>query len=249
MKQSNNPLVAAVPAAARLSIIVPVRNEAATIESTLAALQGLRQRGHEVIVVDGGSGDHSAALAAPYADRVLSSEAGRARQMNAGAAAAGQALLLFLHADTVLPAGADRLIVSALARDAADWGWFDARLDAAGLSYAVIARAMSLRARLTRVCTGDQALFVRRELFERLGGFPALPLMEDIAFSKRLRRTAPATVVKAPVTTSARRWQQRGAVTTVLFMWRLRWLYWRGAEPEALARLYYPPSQAEEASE
>jgi len=216
-----------------LSIVVPALNEAAGIESCLAALAPLRARGHEVIVADGGSTDGTARLAAPLADRVLAAPRGRAAQMNAGAAAAAGEALLFLHADTLLPPDADRTVLAALASRA--WGRFDVAIDSRDPRLALVAFVMNLRSRLTGIATGDQAIFVRRADF---AGFPPIALMEDIAFSRTMKRVSPPACLRARVRTSARRWQRRGIVRTVLLMWRLRLAYWLGADPDELARRY-----------
>lgn len=220
-----------------LSIIVPVLDEAAGIAATLQALAPLRAAGHEVIVVDGGSRDATAALAAPLADAVLRSERGRARQMNTGAAAARGAVLLFLHADTLLPPQADARLLQAVA-GGAGWGRFDVRISGQSRWLPVVARLMNLRSRLTGIATGDQAIFVRAELFRQLGGFAPQPLMEDIELSRRLRRTGRPACLTERVLTSGRRWESRGVWRTIVLMWLLRWRYWRGAAPETLARAY-----------
>jgi len=217
----------------RLSVIVPALNEAAGIERCLAALAPLRARGHEVLVVDGGSTDGTAQLAQPLADRVLAAPRGRAVQMNAGAAAAAGDALLFLHADTCLPPGADRAVLAALSTRA--WGRFDVRIESRGAGLAVVGWFMNWRSRLTGIATGDQAIFVRRADFP---GFPAIALMEDVAFSKAMRRLSPPACLHERVRTSARRWERRGVLRTVLLMWRLRLRYWLGADPDELARRY-----------
>lgn len=225
----------------RLSVIVPVLNEAAAISATLQTLAPLRAQGHEVIVVDGGSADATVALARPLADRVLAAQQGRARQMNAGAAAAQGSVLLFLHADTLLPAGADSAIQHALAAGAR-WGRFDVRIvgdtGSGARWFPLIASLMNLRSRLSGIATGDQAIFIECGLFVQLGGYADQPLMEDIELSRRLRAVAPPACLRQRVLTSGRRWQQRGVWRTVWLMWRLRWRYWRGASPEVLARAY-----------
>ncbi len=221
----------------RLSIVMPVLDEAAGITATLQALAPLRARGHELIVVDGGSSDGTPALAAGAADRVLTSPPGRARQMNAGAAHARGDVLVFLHADTTLPAHADTLLTQAV-RSGARWGRFDVRITGDAAMLRVIATFMNLRSRLSGIATGDQAIFVERRLFEALGGFAEQPLMEDIELSRRLRAVAAPACLRAQVQTSGRRWQQRGVWRTVWLMWQLRWRYWRGDSPEALAHRY-----------
>lgn len=219
----------------KLSIIVPALDEAAGIQATLQALAPLRQRGHEVIVVDGGSSDETAALAAAGADRVVSASRGRARQMNAGAGFAAGEALVFLHADTRLPLQADRLIGQALERRS--WGRFDVRIEG-GLALALVAFLMNWRSRLTGIATGDQAIFARRSAFESIGGFPDLPLMEDIEISTRLKRLSPPACIRQRAVTSGRRWQRHGVLPTILLMWRLRLAYFFGARPDELARRY-----------
>jgi rSAM/selenodomain-associated transferase 2 len=226
------------PQPLRLSIVVPALDEAEQIVATLAPLQRLRTAGHEVIVVDGGSTDGTPALAAPLADRVLRAERGRARQMNAGARAAGGDVLLFLHADTRLPDGADRLIVEGLARSGRGWGRFDVRLSGRHPLLVITGPLFSLRSRITGVATGDQAIFVRRDWFEQAGGFPDIPLMEDLALSRTLKRRGRPLCFWHRVTTSSRRWEQKGIVRTILLMWRLRLAYYLGADPADLARRY-----------
>lgn len=219
-----------------LSIIVPVLDEAPGIEACLRSLSPMRARGAEVIVVDGGSVDDTAALARPLADRVIASPRGRATQMNAGARVAEGAALLFLHADTMLPDDADRIVSQAL--EQREWGRFDVRIDGPPRGLAVVAAFMNLRSRLTGIATGDQAIFVRRDAFEALGRFPDIPLMEDIALSRALRARGRPACVAARVETSGRRWERHGVARTILLMWRLRYAYWRGAEPAELARRY-----------
>jgi rSAM/selenodomain-associated transferase 2 len=217
----------------KLSVVVPALNEAAGIERCLRALAPLRGRGHEVIVADGGSDDGTPQLAAPLADRVVAARRGRALQMNAGAAAAAGDAGLFLHADTILPADADRAVLAALASHA--WGRFDVSIDSRDARLALVGFCMNWRSRLTGIATGDQAIFVRRAEFP---GFPAIALMEDVEFSKRMKRVSPPACLRARAATSARRWERRGVVRTVLHMWRLRLQYWLGADPAELARRY-----------
>lgn len=223
--------------ASQLSVIVPALNEAAQIERSLQALQPLRRQGAQLIVVDGGSQDDTLRLSQPWADQVLVSPRGRARQMNAGAAAARGQVLLFLHADTLLPEGADEALLQAL-QAGAGWGRFDVRITGRHPMLPVVAALMNLRSRLSGVATGDQAMFVRRELFERVGGFPEQPLMEDIELSLRLKRLAAPACLRQRVATSGRRWESRGVWRTIVLMWRLRWRYWRGESPDRLAQAY-----------
>ncbi|MFZ5484062.1 MAG: TIGR04283 family arsenosugar biosynthesis glycosyltransferase [Pseudomonadota bacterium] len=222
----------------RLSIILPTLDEAEGITACLAPLQGLRQAGHQVVVVDGGSRDGTPGLAAPLADRVLAAPRGRARQMNAGAALAEGDAFLFLHADTRLPEAAAARIAAALVDHA--WGRFDVRIEGRPALLRLVAALMNLRSRLTGIATGDQAIFVRRTVFEALGGFPDQPLMEDIELSRRLKRFGRPACLTARVRTSGRRWERHGVWRTILLMWRLRFDYWRGVPAERLARRYDP---------
>jgi rSAM/selenodomain-associated transferase 2 len=219
----------------RLSIVMPVLNEASGIAAALEALAPLRARGAEVIVVDGGSRDRTPERAAPLADRVLAAPRGRAAQMNVGAAAARGDALLFLHADTRLPDNADALVRDAL-KGTRLWGRFDVRF--AGGALPLVAAMMNLRSRATGIATGDQAMFVTRDAFARAGCFPAIALMEDVALSARLKRLSRPVCLAARVTTSPRRWQRNGTLRTVLLMWRLRLAFFLGADPALLARAY-----------
>ncbi|WP_300320839.1 TIGR04283 family arsenosugar biosynthesis glycosyltransferase [Accumulibacter sp.] len=227
----------------RLSLVLPVLDEAATVARHLAALQALRARGAELLVVDGGSADGTADLARPAVDRLIDSPRGRAVQMNAGASASRGDVLLFLHADTMLPPAADELIHRAIAAGAS-WGRFDVRIDGRHRLLRVVERMMNWRSRLTGIATGDQAIFVRRDVFLAVGAYPELPLMEDIALSKRLRQVAPPACLRESVTTSGRRWEKRGVLRTIVLMWRLRAGYFLGADPQTLAVRYgYLPGQ------
>jgi rSAM/selenodomain-associated transferase 2 len=225
----------------RLSIVVPVLNESAGIAAALGALGAARTSGHEVIVVDGGSTDGTTAAAAPLADRVIAAPRGRASQMNAGAAAACGDVLLFLHADTRLPSDAHAWLGERLDASGRAWGRFDVRIDGRHPLLAVIAFLMNARSRLTGIATGDQAIFVRRDAFAALGGFPAIALMEDIAFSIEAKRVSRPLCLRERVVTSGRRWESHGVVRTMLLMWWLRLRYFLGASPERLHRRYYGP--------
>ena len=197
------------------------------------------------IVADGGSRDDTRHIARPLCDRVLHAARGRARQMNAGAAAARGEVLLFLHADTRLPCGWIRMVRDALGHRGREWGRFDVRLDGAHPMLRVVERAMNLRSRLSGIATGDQAIFVTRGAFRRAGGFPDIGLMEDVALSRRLRARSRPACVRAAVTTSSRRWESNGIVRTIVLMWRLRLEYAFGADPERLARRYQRGSDAD----
>ncbi len=221
----------------RISIIIPVLNEGEEIVRTLQRLAHYRSAGHEVIVVDGGSSDKTALLALESADHVVEGDRGRARQMNRGAALASGDILLFLHADTQLPKDGIALIQAAIVNKSV-WGRFDVRLSGRHPLFRVIEKMMNWRASLTGIVTGDQTIFVRRELFETVGGFLEQPLMEDIELSKQLKKTAPPYAIRKTVVTSSRRWEQRGIFTTILLMWRLRFLYWWGVDVKRLAKMY-----------
>ena len=222
----------------RLSVIVPTLDEAAGIVAALTALAPLRAQGHEVIVVDAGE-DGTAALARPLADRVLRAPRGRARQMNRGAAVASGEVLLFLHADTRLPPSGAQAIVAGLARTGhGGWGRFDVRLSGRLPALRVVEAFMNGRSRLTGIATGDQAIFVTRARFREVGGYPDIPLMEDVALSKALKRLGRPLCLRDRVTTSSRRWERDGVARTVLLMWSLRLRYFLGADPGDLARRY-----------
>jgi rSAM/selenodomain-associated transferase 2 len=229
----------------KLSIIVPVLDEAAEIVDALTALAPLRARGAEVIVVDGGSRDRTLELAAPLCDRVITAPRGRAAQMNAGARLARGAILLFLHADTRLPERADALALQAVHDSGRVWGRFDVTIAGRHRLLPLVAWLMNWRSRITGICTGDQALLMTREAFAGVNGFPDIALMEDVAISAALKRLSRPACIKARVTTSGRRWEARGVMRTVLLMWRLRVAFFFGARPDALAQRYgYVPRRS-----
>lgn len=229
-----------------ISVIIPTLDEERTIIATLARTAALGF--DELIVVDGGSTDETPALLESYRLRTQSSAlspvqcvtapCGRARQMNEGAKASHGEILLFLHADTQLPVDAKSMIEAALADHRTVGGWFDVRFDRPSIWGTIISRMMNWRSRLSGTATGDQALFVRRHVFEQIGGFADMPLMEDIDFSGKLARTGATAALAATVTTSFRRWEQQGPLQTILLMWALRFLYWAGVSPHRLKNYY-----------
>ena len=219
-----------------ISFVIPVLNEAAGVA---ALLRDLRRRfpDCELIVVDGGSADRTVAEAMPLCDRLLLGDRGRARQMNLGARTATSGYLVFLHADT--RPGLSQAELRASLRQYPCWGYCRVRLSGEQSAFRVIEWFMNLRSRLTAVATGDQMLFVRREMFERTGGFDEIPLMEDVAYCKRLRRLAPPLVIRDPVLVSSRRWEEGGVMATVLRMWLLRLAFVCGISPATLWKHYY----------
>ena len=222
-----------------ISVVVPVLDEAETLAQALLPLQPVRGRDVEVIVVDGGSRDGTRCVAHPLCDRILDAPRGRARQMNAGAAAASGRVLLFLHADTRLPSGWVPMVRDALGNRGREWGRFDVRLDGAHPMLRIVEYAMNLRARLSGIATGDQAIFVTRNAFRQAGGFPDIVLMEDVALSRALRMRSRPACLHAAVITSSRRWERNGIARTIVLMWRLRIEYALGADPDKLARRYH----------
>lgn len=220
-----------------LTIIVPALNEQSCLGDTLAALQAARRRGNELIVVDGGSHDRTPQLCSGRVDHCLQSKRGRASQMNSGARAASADTLLFLHADTRPPENIDRLIAEALAGQPG-WGRFDIRLSGRRPLLRLVESLMNLRSRLTGIATGDQGLFVSRDWFEQVGGYPDIDLMEDIVLSKRLKRLGHPHCLKAKLVTSSRRWEQHGVIRTVFKMWWLRAAFFCGVPVKHLAKQY-----------
>ena len=218
------------------SIIIPTLNEEKTIESCLSALQPLRNN-CEIIIVDGGSIDNTRVIARSLADKVVSSDKGRARQMNNGARYASGNVLIFLHADTSLPENALQLIQQKL-NSSRKWGRFDIQLSGKHFMLKVIAQMMNWRSRLTGIATGDQVIFVTRLAFEKAGQYPEINLMEDIAICKALKKISPPICLKAKVISSGRRWERYGIYKTILLMWNIRLRYFFGADPQILAFLY-----------
>jgi rSAM/selenodomain-associated transferase 2 len=219
----------------QLAIVVPVLNEAANIPALCAHLKRIAPSA-EVVLVDGGSTDHTVTLARAAGVQVVQSPRGRARQMNAGAQATQAPQLLFLHADTQLPEQAFVWVQDALQHHV--WGRFDVRIEGQAKMLRVVAFFMNWRSRLTGIATGDQAMFMTRQAYVQAGGFPDQPLMEDIEMSAALKRLGLPRCLRQQVLTSGRRWEQRGVWRTIMLMWRLRLAYWLGTPAEALARAY-----------
>ena len=219
-----------------LSIIIPTWNESSCIEMTLTLLQPIRQWS-EIIVVDAGSKDSTQDLARPLADIVITSEKGRAIQMNTGANAAKGEYLLFFHADTQMSTKTQSALFTALQHKPI-WGRFDINLSGKIVMLRIVALFMNWRSHLTGIATGDQGIFVQQSLFAAIGQFPSIALMEDIAISRKLRRISRPTCISQALITSSRRWESAGCMATILLMWRLRLLYFFGTDPEKLARIY-----------
>lgn len=220
----------------KFSIIIPTLNEELSIVNCLTRLQSLRQC-CEIIVVDGGSLDNTKKLAQPLVDKLISSATGRANQMNTGAERAAGELLIFLHADTSLPQDALNQIAQAI-KNNRQWGRFDVTLSGSHPMLKMIAVFMNWRSRLTGIATGDQVIFVNKKLFESVGQYPVIPLMEDIALCKKLKKISSPICLKAKVISSGRQWEQFGVFETLLLMWSLRLRYFLGADPQTLAILY-----------
>ena len=229
--------------APRVSIVVPVLNEAASIRSVLARLSLLRGGDAEVVIVDGGSTDDTLAEARSFCEHLICAPRGRGSQMNAGAQKASGDVLIFLHADTTLPMRALDVVTQAIDRGAT-WGRFDVTIDGASRWFPVISFMMNLRSRWTKIATGDQAIFVLRTAFIESGGFPDIPLMEDVSFCSTMRSRSRPACLKEKVITSGRRWEKNGVLRTVLTMWWLRLRFFLGTSPEKLALEYgYQPRQ------
>lgn len=223
----------------RLSIIVPTLNESGAIRETLESLQSLRSQGHEVIMADGGSTDDTVTLSQNYTDRTIEVARGRALQMNSGARIAQGDVLVFLHADTRLPPSAKDAIEKAVVRERRRWGFFKVKLSGAHGLLRIVEVLMNLRSALTGIATGDQTLFVCRDVFESNDGFPQIPLMEDIAITRQLKRIGRPAVIRDPVITSSRYWEEYGILKSVVKMWTLRLAYFMGADPTTLVKQYY----------
>lgn len=219
-----------------VSIIIPVLNEEDSIKNLLQQLQICRQQGHEIIVVDGGSADQTVAISELLSDKVITSESGRARQMNNGANEAKHDVFWFLHADTLIPENAINNIQQALTTQ--EWGRFNIKLSGTNFLFRLIERMINLRSCLNGIATGDQGIFVKRKTFESVNGYSNIPLMEDVALSKKLKKISKPVCLKVSLITSSRRWERNGILLTVLLMWRLRFLYWIGVSANKLANQY-----------
>jgi len=222
----------------RISIIIPVLNEAEVLATHLKKLQSVRAQGHEIIVVDGGSEDESRCLAGPQVDQLLMSKRGRALQMNKGAEVASGDVFLFLHIDTFLPDDGVTAIINNINLDQDIWGRFDVRLSGSRKFFRAIETMMNWRSRISGIATGDQAIFITRHLFQRIHGFADIPLMEDVEICRRLKKIHPPVCLSQRVITSSRRWELGGVFKTIWLMWRLRLAYWLGVDPATLARQY-----------
>jgi len=219
-----------------ISIIIPTLNEEDVIQALLQQLQTCRQQGHEVIVVDGGSHDNTCSVADSLSDKVISSEAGRALQMNNGATQSRHEILWFLHADTIIPENAIEQIQEALNKS--DWGRFNVKLSGSHILFRIIETMMNVRSCVSSIATGDQGIFVKRKVFWQVNGYSNIPLMEDVDLSKKLKKLSKPACLKYTLITSSRRWEKNGISSTILLMWKLRFLYWLGVSPEYLARQY-----------
>lgn len=220
-----------------VSVIIPVLNEERLIPDCIPSWQALAASGAEVLLVDGGSDDHSVALLRQAGLQVITAPRGRGLQLRLGAERARGEILLFLHVDTRLPEDALELVRHGL-RDGRCWGRFDVRIDSSRRLLALVSFAINLRSRLSGIATGDQVMVMTRRAYEQAGGFAAQPLMEDIELSARLRRLGPPVCLRPPVTTSARRWEGHGILATILLMWALRVAHWLGVPAATLARFY-----------
>jgi rSAM/selenodomain-associated transferase 2 len=223
--------------AVKLSVVVPVLNEELNLSRITSHLRSVIEQGHEVIIVDGGSTDNTLTIAYEITDTVIISKKGRALQMNSGASIASGKVLLFLHADTLLPENVAEIISAACVGENF-WGRFDVRLSNNKYVYRLIECMMNMRSSLTSIVTGDQAIFIEKSLFDRIGGFPEIALMEDIEISRRLKKISKPVRLKSRVVTSSRRWERNGVFATVFLMWKLRLYYFFGVPPEKLNQMY-----------
>lgn len=219
-----------------ISIIIPVLNEEYSINELLQQLQDFRKQGHEVIIVDGGSSDNTVSISNLLADNVIKSESGRALQMNKGVEFSNNDILWFLHADTLITENAVDKILQALNKK--DWGRFNIKLSGSSFLFRIIEKMINFRSCVFGIATGDQGIFIKRKVFDSVKGYSNIPLMEDIDLSQKLKKLSRSVCIKETLTTSSRRWEQKGILSTVFLMWRLRFLYWLGVSADKLASQY-----------
>lgn len=221
----------------KISVVIPAFNESDNIIPTLKCLQTLRSKGHEVILADGHSTDNTIVLAEPLVDKIIHSAKGRAVQMNNAASHAQGEILWFIHADTIVPDNAHQLILNKI--DNNHWGRFDVRLSGQHFLFRIIEHLMNFRSRVSGIATGDQGIFIRKHIFQKLNGYADIPLMEDIEMSKRLKQISRPACISEKLITSSRRWEKHGIIKTILLMWRLRLAYFLGVSPSKLVTKYY----------
>ena len=219
-----------------ISIVIPVLNEEKALQVLLDQLQSYREQGHEVVVVDGGSNDNTCSVASTLCDQLITSESGRAIQMNKGAEFSKNNILWFLHADTLVPEHSIEKIQKALEDN--DWGRFNIKLSGSRFVFRVIERMINIRSCVFSIATGDQGIFLNKNTFNKVNGYSVIPLMEDVNLSKKLKSLSHAVCLNEKITTSSRRWEKYGILSTVLLMWKLRFLYWTGVSAERLALQY-----------
>jgi len=217
-----------------VAAIVPVLNESALLPDMIERFRHIDV--DELVYADGGSTDGTREQLQAAGVRWVSSRSGRSAQMNCGAAECTSDILLFIHVDTAVSSSHIEAVRKSMRDRGMAGGRFDVQLSGAHPAFRIIESMINLRSRLSRISTGDQAMFVRRDVFERLGGFPDQPLLEDVAFSRLLKRAGNIACLRQRVETSSRRWEEYGIVRTILLMWWLRLRFWLGAAP---ARLHY----------
>ena len=219
-----------------ISIIIPALNEAANIAKTVS----LAQKGSnvEIIIVDGGSQDETMAIAKSLNVKVLSASPGRAIQMNTGAAIATGDILLFLHADTMLPPNFDQMVTKILAESAIVAAAFELKIDAKIGGIRLLEKMINWRSHFFSLPYGDQAISVKADQFHKIGGFPELPIMEDFVFIRNLKKLGKIAIIPVPVITSGRRWQKLGVFRTTAINQMMIIGYYLGISPEKLAQFY-----------
>jgi rSAM/selenodomain-associated transferase 2 len=222
-----------------ISIVIPTYNESGTIKNTITKLSEIVSADDEVIVVDGLSDDNTREIVSNFPDvKLLTSKRGRSTQMNLGAEMAKNEYILFLHADTLISATGLTLMKSQIISNGIGWGWFPIKLNSPKLIFRVLEIGANTRTRLTGVPLGDHGIFIRKELFNEVGGFPEMPIMEDIEFIRKIKAVSKGVEIKSPVSTSVRRFEKSGIIKTFVTMWVLRILYYLGISPKTLASYY-----------